>query len=257
MVEALLPHLDPEGVQTVQLPMGMRRSDDGLGVLYRSSDPPLLEPPLEDPIDETEPETEPDQPLPPRFSKPTTIKDAGFKPPQKSHTALIIGLVSLGAIVALAGALLLGYGIARRGVDRARPVQGAVTTAAPQSPPPPPPTIQLSVRTIPDGARLTLDGAFISATPFTGRFPHDGIAHRIDASAEGYQPTALYLVFDQDRDVELRLEPLPSAGDSSSNPIPQSAEPAVTPSEHPGAPSKSKSLARRPWDGQIIENLAP
>lgn len=263
MVEALLPHLDPEGVQTVQLPIGMRRSDDGLGVLYRSPEPPLLDAPLDvpfdDKFDDNGPETEPDQPPPARFSKPAPIKDAKLKPPRKSRRGLVFALVALGAIVALAGALLLGYGIARRSNGHVDPQPGVVNGATPLSPPPMLPSIQLTVRTQPEGARLILDGVFISNAPYSGRFPHDGIAHRLDAVVEGFQPTALYVVFDRDRDVELSLEPLARPGDPLSSP-PRPFDGSATPTKQ--SPEKairrpaSNVPATRPWNGQVIEELA-
>ena len=67
-------------------------------------------------------------------------------------------------------------------------------------------SIELRIRVEPESARLRVDNVEVEGHPFVGRFRRDGEAHRVDASAPGYQNSSRTLIFDQDSEVEITLE---------------------------------------------------
>ena len=89
------------------------------------------------------------------------------------------------------------------------------------------PTVEVSIRVEPASARIRFDGAELERNPFVGRFPRDGAQHRVEASGPGYQTSVILVMLDQDREVEIQLEPvfIPRSGKR-----PPRAPPAVSPS---------------------------
>jgi len=70
-------------------------------------------------------------------------------------------------------------------------------------------TIELTITTDPAEATIRVDGIEVEDNPFTATFPRDGARHRIEASAEGHRDSGQFVVYDQDRAVELSLRPAP------------------------------------------------
>lgn len=108
--------------------------------------------------------------------------------------------------------------------------------------------ITISVSTVPRTARIYVDNAAVRGNPFEGDFPPDGLSHRIRAEAPGYRPAAKVVVFDGDREVNIRLRrirrgprPGKQPGDSSNHRDPWG--------EQPSAPNRGKAFEERdPWD---------
>jgi serine/threonine protein kinase len=94
--------------------------------------------------------------------------------------------------------------------------------------------IELKVRSSPRSAELFLDGARLPSNPFTGKFPADGVGHRLHAEAEDYRTAAKIIVFDRDASVDIALEPKKgvvarSGSRSSEQEQPKAEEPAAAP----------------------------
>jgi len=100
----------------------------------------------------------------------------------------------------------------------------AETSAAPPVEPPPAPspppapapapapmpavqTIELHVSATPENAAIYLDDARLPSNPFTGKFPADGIGHRLHAELPGYRTMKQIVVFEQDATIDLPLVP--------------------------------------------------
>ena len=72
----------------------------------------------------------------------------------------------------------------------------------------------------PATATVTLEGARVS-NPFSARFPKSDLSRQLRVRAEGHKEWAEWVVFDQDRRIVIRLEPV---------------EPAAAPTPAPPAP---------------------
>jgi len=83
----------------------------------------------------------------------------------------------------------------------------ATPTAAPTQAAPAVPMMQLTVRATPETAVIYLDEARLPSNPFTGKFPADGMGHRVRADAAGYVGSAQIVVFEKEATVEIKLEP--------------------------------------------------
>lgn len=101
---------------------------------------------------------------------------------------------------------------------------------------PEPVTYQLSVRTVPPGASLTLDGQPV-ANPLSRAVEADEEEHRLVATAEGYEEASATLRFDGDHERVLTLEAEPPP------PPVAMAEPAVM--EAPPTMRASRRTTRR------------
>jgi serine/threonine-protein kinase len=71
-------------------------------------------------------------------------------------------------------------------------------------------SVIVDFRASPAGATVTLDGAVVPL-PFSGEFSRSATLRHIEASAPGYRRFAKLLAFDQNRNIEIELEPLPTA----------------------------------------------
>ena len=261
MVEALLPHLDPEGVQTVQLPLGMRRSADGLGVLYRSSEPPPLEPNCDEPV-----RAAPREPVQ-APGRPAAIKGPSLRKERNWRRPLIVSLCAVAAVVLLLGAVFLGYGLAPRDRAQVAPSPAGSASLPPPSPVPVTSSIELALEASPPSARLSIDSVALATNPFVGRFRRDEITHRVDAVADGFQNASVFVVFDQDRRIELRLEPAapvssqpviaPPMTSDQARPASAAQRGATEPGAHggpPPMPPRPSDQLRQPWRGSAIES---
>ena len=82
----------------------------------------------------------------------------------------------------------------------------------------------LEVAVSPEHALVNLDGTPISP-PFSGRFPKDGVLHRLEASADGYRPYKRFVSFDRDHGVHIVLERMPAAPVSTRRRHEEASEP--------------------------------
>jgi len=66
--------------------------------------------------------------------------------------------------------------------------------------------IEIKVKALPSHADLFLDGARLPSNPYTGKFPADGVGHKLHAEAEDYRAAGQIVTFDQDAAIELVLD---------------------------------------------------
>jgi serine/threonine-protein kinase len=67
-------------------------------------------------------------------------------------------------------------------------------------------TVLFEVNVQPASAVILLDGIPLESNPFRGRFPRDGARHRLEARAEGHASKARFVVFDEDRSLQITLD---------------------------------------------------
>lgn len=104
------------------------------------------------------------------------------------------------------------------------------------APPESSPTVELQIRVEPESAQLAIDGVEVEGNPWAGRFPQDGLQHRIEASSPGYEKAARFVAFDQDREVELVLERAPAKQPRTPPRSQPRSQPRPRPNEHGKAP---------------------
>jgi len=140
-------------------------------------------------------------------------------------------LVVAGATAAL-GMLLV---VPRLGDVRspALPASGSSSagaeTASPLPSEHPAAPIELRIVARPADALILLDGAELSGNPFAGRFPRDGVAHRVEVRANGYQTRTQTVEFSSDVQLLVTLE--------------QAVRPERAPRPPPAAPPTASTRA--------------
>ena len=105
-------------------------------------------------------------------------------------------------------------------------------------------TIELAVRATPEKAKVFVDEAELPSNPFVGRFPRDGVSHRLRIEAAGFQPHRRIVVFDRDHSIEHELVP----DEASSAPQDGDAGVAADSSEASTAPVKQERERARERD---------
>jgi serine/threonine-protein kinase len=132
-------------------------------------------------------------------------------PPSRRRTS---GVLLLGGTVAALGAVAAVVVTSSRkvpvapapaSVKAALPVSAPVTVPAPTAPA----EVRITLRTAPPEAKMVIDGEPVP-NPFIRTVPPDSREHKIEVSAEGYEPLTRTLAFDEGREIELGLKP--SAG---------------------------------------------
>jgi serine/threonine-protein kinase len=158
---------------------------------------------------------------------------------------------ALGAAAALLGLGAFGWRAPRHAPPAAGPNVAAAGESTPTLPlgvPAPsgaaaeaaPGAVELSVRTQPAGARVTLDGRPLGPSPLTHRVARDGDVHTLRVSANGYRDEERPIAFSRDYAVEIALKPL-----TPSRPGRPAARPAdEPPPPAPAAPERLKQPAR-------------
>jgi len=96
------------------------------------------------------------------------------------------------------------------GAALAAQVQAGVLPVRDESPTPGPPPaepeiFQLVVRVSPESAQITIDGTVVEGNPFNALYPKGGEAHRVTASAEGYESRSEDVVLASDVTLDLDL----------------------------------------------------
>ncbi len=138
------------------------------------------------------------------------------------------------------------------------PAMTAVVAAQPTAEPASPPAgsatpaakgemIEIKVRAIPAHAEVFLDGARLPANPFTGRFPADGLSHRVHAEAAEHRTAGKIVTFDRDGSIDIVLE---SKSGSTAARADSAQQPASSTAPEPTAaaadPSSPSAVAARP-----------
>jgi eukaryotic-like serine/threonine-protein kinase len=75
----------------------------------------------------------------------------------------------------------------------------------PEVPPPAAATALLTIKTTPPDAQLLLDDAKVP-NPFSGKFPKGDVRHRLVVKASGYRTESEWVIFDGDKDLQIKLE---------------------------------------------------
>ena len=103
--------------------------------------------------------------------------------------------------------------------------EDALAAGGPAADPAPtgPVTHQLTIRTVPREATLTLDGERVS-NPLRQEVEADDAVHRVVATADGYQEASESIRFDGDREHVVELEPVPAP-----EPAPRAQRPTPPP----------------------------
>jgi eukaryotic-like serine/threonine-protein kinase len=83
----------------------------------------------------------------------------------------------------------------------------------------------------PAEGRILIDGAPLPSNPFDGRFPRDGMAHRLQFEAAGFLPQSRIIVFDKDVALDLSLQPKPRSG--AADPTGGGLKPKASPYDDP------------------------
>ncbi|UQA55559.1 serine/threonine protein kinase [Polyangium aurulentum] len=105
--------------------------------------------------------------------------------------------------------------------------------------------IEITVRAYPSYAKVYLDGAQLPSNPFTGKFPADGVSHRLHADAFEHLTTGKIVVFDRDSSIDLVLKSRAKSGDAPATL--DEADPYAPSSE--GAKPASSEASPRPVRG--------
>lgn len=101
-------------------------------------------------------------------------------------------------------------------------------------------TIEVRITARPDGAKLFLDGAALSANPYLGRFKRDDQPHALRVEAEGFASATRTLSFASDQSVDISLDKTEASKD----------KPSATPADatpRPGTRPKKKLDSDDPW----------
>jgi serine/threonine-protein kinase len=130
----------------------------------------------------------------------------------KRRTALIVavaGVVVVGGVVAVF-ALRGGGKQDDPGAAAPPPAAAAVTAPAPTPAPTPAPApvepkIKITLSAKPAEAKLFLDEAALPSNPYATELKPDGSGHKLRAEAPGHAPQTHFVVFDQDRALDIVL----------------------------------------------------
>jgi hypothetical protein len=176
-------------------------------------------------------------------------------PPRSSSRALLIG----GGLAAVVGFGATAFVLTRKQTEAPKPpvnapaAQPPVTTPPVQPPPtapppavvPPPPapsTAKVTIRTLPANATVLLDGAKLD-NPFSGSFPLSDARHRLEVKAPGHRTETQWIVFDQDRALEV---PLQKGSGSHEQPVVKGKLPSPPRVEDKPPPSTAPVITRKP-----------
>ncbi len=116
------------------------------------------------------------------------------------RTAILGGAAGVLAIVAAVAA-------ASGRADPPPAVPGAASAMAGVAAlPAAPEMLDLLVRVSPPGAQISLDGMPLGSNPYRGRFPRDGLAHHVGATADGYDSKLEDVTFAGDVSIDVSLD---------------------------------------------------
>jgi serine/threonine-protein kinase len=66
--------------------------------------------------------------------------------------------------------------------------------------------VEVRLSATPRAAKIYLDDGEVPSNPYVGRFPRDGLSHRVMAKAAGYEDRGVVVSFDEVNEVELELQ---------------------------------------------------
>ena len=122
------------------------------------------------------------------------------------------------------------------GQQAREPTPSAPNAALPNGTPEAPSAalVSLTINVTPEEARVSLDGAPITA-PFTGQFRKDASLHHLEVSGPGLRSIKQLISFDRDQTLAIALEPLPerASAQSTRRPRPNDKPAAQTPGPTP------------------------
>jgi serine/threonine protein kinase len=177
------------------------------------------------------------------------------------------------------GAVAIGLFAVRQGSDEPAPpmptpTPAAASAAAPASSPTATDdtrraaakTVTIRVEAKPADAKITIDDTPVPANPFEGRFPADGLTHRIVVEAKGYKTERRMVTFDEDSRATFELAkgndeeerprpagpsrpytpPAPKTSAGAAQTAPPTPAPPPTP-KGPGQPTKRPLEKGDPW----------
>ena len=153
--------------------------------------------------------------LTPRMLPPSLQPSAAASiPAADAHAESRPGWRTRGAAgLALAGGglglLALLVALAASGHGAPAPARGAATPASVPTPavaPAAPVSVDLTIRVSPPVAQIAIDGAPLTGNPFRGRYVRDGLAHRVSATADGYDAKVVDVPFTSDVSIDVSLD---------------------------------------------------
>jgi hypothetical protein len=161
---------------------------------------------IEQYVQEHRPSQSSDRALTLRDSEPVTyIADSSFRPRRARRLGgIVAGLVAaLGLVLALSRTFAppapAGQAASGARMAPATPAPPAVATSARA------PVVRVSVVAYPKHAQLLLDGHRVD-NPFAQELAAQSSPHRLEASADGYEPSSQVVTFERDLQLVLELE---------------------------------------------------
>jgi len=103
-------------------------------------------------------------------------------------------------------------------------------------------TVELRIRALPESATIYLDDAQLPSNPFEGKFPADGIGHRLRAEASGHVTQTKLIVFNKDAELDIELSEKDKSARSVGAPQHQAAPPPPQ-TAAPTAPAPTSAAA--------------
>lgn len=176
------------------------------------------------------------------------VSPASERPSRPRRGWLAIGGVAF-VLIAIGG--YFGLRNSDAATETPPPIASATTKEVPKEEPAGAPTpavelITIELSTEPSQAKLFLDDSELPSNPYKSKFPRDGASHRVRAEAQDHKPKTVFVVFDQDRRIEVELErvqttapPRPatprvaSTGTEPAHPEPTTPEPKPPPKRTP------------------------
>jgi serine/threonine protein kinase len=131
-----------------------------------------------------------------------------FRPPRRT-LAFAAGAVVLGAV----GIIVLVAMLSGRSSASSASVASSARAAAPTPSAPSPSataqgdTVEVAIEVRPSHATILLDGKDVGRSPFRATVKKDAVEHKVEVSADGYQPETRAIAFDRDARIELELHP--------------------------------------------------
>jgi serine/threonine-protein kinase len=209
------------------------------------------------------------QSIPPVGARTQTNEMELEEPEQRRDKRLYVAVVGMALFAALAGFFFL-----RAQKSAATSVQTVVAAPSALAAPSLPPAesfsaapvnsavaavekgamIEVKVKAIPSNAEIFLDGARLPGNPYTGKFPADGVGHKLHAEAEDYRTAGEIVTFDRDASIDLVLErkirtvKVAGAAEESSSSSSSSATVATNPADGTAKkPKRALGGGDSPW----------
>jgi serine/threonine-protein kinase len=139
--------------------------------------------------------------LPPSASASAAPAELEHVPWWRTRRAALLGGAAGTLAILAAVAAAMGHGDPAPAAPPSS-TAGAAVAVAPAAPE----MLDLLVRVSPASAQISLDGVPLASNPFRGRFPRDGLAHHVGATAEGYDAKLEDVTFAGDVSIDVSLD---------------------------------------------------